>query len=170
MLILQIVVSYMHMSEETQTTQPETKSLTTSALDDALEMQLPSEAAQRILGQSYTSEVAAPEAPRSVDARKQKQRRALTMVAAGVGATVAAGALGLAAGTAAQPQFSEESHTFTVEDGQGLQHAAEDVLGVENVDIADVENHIKVDPSNVDVFQDGVLKAGETLNVPDHVE
>jgi len=67
------------------------------------------------------------------------------------------------------PEFSDETKTYTVESGDGLQNAAEDILGTEKIDIRDAISHIADDPANIDVLKDG-LQPGETLVIPDHVE
>jgi len=67
------------------------------------------------------------------------------------------------------PNFSDETKTYTVESGDGLQNAAEDILGAEKIDIRDAISHIADDPANIDVLKDG-LQPGETLVIPDHVE
>lgn len=67
------------------------------------------------------------------------------------------------------PEFSEDSTTYTVEPGDGLQNVAEAVEGSNKVDIRDVEQHISVDPANIDVLKDG-LQPGETIVIPTKVE
>lgn len=67
------------------------------------------------------------------------------------------------------PEFSSDKTTYTVEQGDGLQNAAEAVLGSENVDIRDVTEHIKTDPANIDALKDG-LQPGESIVIPTSVE
>lgn len=63
------------------------------------------------------------------------------------------------------PEFSPESTTYVVQPGDGLQHAAEAVIGSEDVDIRDVIEHISVDPANIGALKDG-LQPAESITIP----
>jgi len=169
MLILRFVVSYMHMIDEKQTPLPQEEKSFDQATDDVLELQRASEAARRNMQESLAEDVV-PETASLLDVRRQKQRSALTKVAAGIAAGAVAAGAGAALNAANQPNFSEETHMYTFTAGEGLQHAAEDILGVENVDINEAEHHIKSDPANIDVFKDNRIDPGEAVVVPDSVE
>ncbi len=91
---------------------------------------------------------------------------------AGAVALTAGAAAGLAATTAdavKAPTFSEETTTYTVQPGDGLQNAAQNIEGSDTIDIRDATDHISVDPANIDVLKDG-LQPGETLVIPEQVE
>lgn len=98
-----------------------------------------------------------------VSARVKRNRGA---VAAALTVAVATGGVGIAAGSAlAAPDFSEETTTYTVEQGDGLYDAANEILGSDSIDIRDAVDHISVDPANIDVLKDG-LQPGEQIVIP----
>lgn len=67
------------------------------------------------------------------------------------------------------PEFSDQTTTYTVEQGDGLQDAAEAVIGSNQVDIRDVTAHIESQPVNIDALKDG-LQPGESIVIPTSVE
>jgi len=178
----------MHMIDEKQTPLPEEEKTSGQALDEAIELQRASEAARRNMlddqpleldelpaepssdfedgSYEIESSYAAPE-DRALAERRQKRRRSLTAVAAGA-ALVTAGFAAHAAGS--DPNFSDETHEFTFESGDGLETAANTIIGKDSIDIRDAEHHIKSDPANIDVFKDNRIDPGETVVVPDSVE
>lgn len=87
----------------------------------------------------------------------------------GVSAVIASGALftGLAIHETAPPEFSEETKTVVVEDGDGTQSLLDkaNIPGYDEADWRDVADHVEQLPENKDVFQDG-LQVGETVSVP----
>lgn len=89
-------------------------------------------------------------------------------IAATAGVLLATGAaMGGLANEFDAPEFSEETTTYTVEEGDGLWAAAQNVLG--NHDVRDAIAHIEADPANIDVLKDG-LQPGEQLIIPVSVE
>lgn len=99
--------------------------------------------------------------------------KAANKLAIKTGALIAAGAAVVAGPATIEhftaPQFSEATQEYVVQDGDGLQNAAEAIIGSEKIDIREAITHIKVDPANIDVLSDG-LQPGEILIIPDHVE
>lgn len=98
--------------------------------------------------------------------------KAATKLAIKTGALIAAGAA-IVTGPAAleamtAPQFSEATQEYVVQDGDGIQNAAEAIFGSDKIDIREAIHHISVDPTNIDVLSDG-LQPGEILIIPDHV-
>ncbi len=65
------------------------------------------------------------------------------------------------------PEFSEETKTVVVEDGDGTQSLLEkaNIPGYDSADWRDVSHHVQELPENKDVYKDG-LQAGETVSVP----
>lgn len=68
-------------------------------------------------------------------------------------------------------EFSEETKTVVVEDGDGTQSVLDKagIKGYENEDWRDVADHVENLPENKDVFKDG-LQTGETISVPIEVK
>lgn len=137
------------------------------------------EAARRLIEQQRTTpEVPTPEkayeqgyAKGTKDGFEAGRRKG---VKAGVAGTVltgltVAGAAGVAAYEAktAAPEFSEQTTTYTVEPGDGVFDAAQEIKGLR--DIRDGIAHIEADPANIDVLEDG-LQPGEQLVIPVSVE
>lgn len=67
------------------------------------------------------------------------------------------------------PEFPDTTMTYTFEDGEGLQDAAEAVPGSENVDIREVTSHIASDPANTKALTNGP-DIGESIQIPTSVE
>ncbi len=135
-------------------------------------------AAERLMGEAPTQELfpterqVAPQKAETTPSRQETpvQTRPSRGVTAVVGATLVASAVGV--GVAAHeatkaPEFSEETTTYTVDQGDGMYDAAEEVKGVE--DVRDAIDHIQADPANIDVLKDG-LQPGEQLVIPVSVE
>ena len=98
--------------------------------------------------------------------------KTVTNLAIKTGALLAAGAA-IVTGPAAieaftAPQFSETTQEYVVQDGDGVQNAAEAIIGSEKIDIREAIHHISVDPANIDVLSDG-LQPGEVLVIPSYV-
>lgn len=87
----------------------------------------------------------------------------------GAGAVLVGGfvAAGLVIDANAPPEFSDETKTIVVEDGDGTQSLLDkaNIPGYDEADWRDVASHVQQLPENKDVFQDG-LQAGETVSVP----
>jgi len=62
-----------------------------------------------------------------------------------------------------EPEFSKETTTYTVEQGDGVFDAAQEIEGLR--DMNDGIRHIEADPANIDVLKDG-LQPGEQLVIP----
>ena len=102
----------------------------------------------------------APEATGGVSARVRRNRAVAGTV---VGAALVGGiGYGLHEEFKA-PEFSEETTTYTVDQGEGVFAAAQHVKGVE--DLRDAVDYISADPANTDVLKDG-LQPGEQLVIP----
>lgn len=121
---------------------------------------------------THTQEPAVAEMLDNVNTSPQKRqpsarvRRNRGAAAAALTVAVTAGGLGAIAGNAmAAPDFSEETTTYTVEQGDGLYDAAHDILGSNTIDMRDAVEHISTDPANIDVLKDG-LQPGEQLVIP----
>jgi hypothetical protein len=88
-------------------------------------------------------------------------------VIAGTGIAVSlatgAAAAGAAIGSATTPEFSEETTTYTVQPGDGLYDAAENIQG--SFDMRDAVDHIENLPQNAVTLEDG-LQPGETISIP----
>jgi len=100
----------------------------------------------------------------------EKLKNSLIYTGAGIAmvGSATAGVAGLAAvgnETDPAPTFSEETTTYTVQDGDGIYDAAESIAGINTIDVRDAVSHITSDPVNIDVLKDG-LQAGEQLVVP----
>jgi len=170
MLIPRFVVSYMHMIDETQTPQAEDDFdaiLNMQAIDSAKSfVDLPRDISPIDSDADLNNDALV----QQVNQQRQKRRSALTKVAVGAASLAVAVGAGAALSAATEPHFSEETHTYTFSDGEGLEHAAQDIIGVEKININDAEAYIEADPSNIPVFEDGIIKAGETVTVPDQVK
>ena len=68
------------------------------------------------------------------------------------------------------PEFSTETTTFTVEDGQGWDSVADAVNGSEKVSNDLILETIKGDPANIDVVTRGDLHPGDSIVIPTSVE
>lgn len=172
MLISTVVVSYRHMIEDTQTPPIDKKDKSELTMDehwnDVEMMSRSSDAARRLAEQTTADQSAAAEA-HDTGIKNRSFRRG---VAAGVIATTAvvgAGAGVYAASSNQGPHFSEKTAEYVVQDGDGLYDAAEQIKGIDSVDIRDAVDHIQVDPANIDVLKDG-LQPGEVLEIPDSVQ
>ena len=166
MLIVRFVVSYTHMSEETQTPQIERQN-DTDPLDDALAMQRASEAARRI----NTSNEAEPVRTTSPSERARMGKTATRFMVVGslVGAAVTGAMTPTLVDALDGPNLSTDTREFTVGNGESTYDAAEAVYGSETADISAIASHIESSPVNIDVLKDG-LQPGETLIIPDRVE
>jgi len=104
------------------------------------------------------------------DSKQQSDRpKPNRTIATVLGASLAVGA-GYAAHEAFEaPEFSEETSIYTVEPGDGIFSAAQQVEGIESIDMRDAVDHIQADPANIDVLEDG-LQPGEQLIIPTSVE
>ena len=107
-------------------------------------------------------------------AENSSKKRKPSLAGAGIAitATVAAGAI-VGAGAsgindATSPTFSEETTDYTVQPGDGMYDVAEQIGGVESVDIRDAVEHINEIPGNVAALQDG-LQPGEQIIIPESV-
>ena len=107
--------------------------------------------------------------PQSPEATKKRRDRILRPLA-----VIAVGAIGFVGFNAAkeafsEPTFSEQTVSYVVEDGDGIQRAAEQVDGYEAVDIRDIQQHIEDLPQNEAALEDG-LQPGEVLDIPTSVK
>ena len=164
MLITANVVSYMHMSEQTPTLQsPEQPSFDEHWNDN--DVMLKATQAARAL---ELQDAATQQAEQDASAALKKKRRNKG-IATGLVATSIVG-VGYAAHEFGQgPEFSETTNEYVVQDGDGLYDAAQEIQGIDSIDIRDAVHHIQVDPANVDVLSDG-LQPGEVIIIPDSVE
>lgn len=106
----------------------------------------------------------------SYNRQEQTPDRPITgkKIAATAGVLLATGAaIGGIANEYKTPEFSEETTTYTIQEGEGLSAAAQHVQG--DRDIRDAIAHIEADPANIDVLKDG-LQPGEQLIIPVSVE
>lgn len=141
--------------------------------DDIIGMQI-NQASRRVNEQTPTEATLAsidtPEQETSAEKRKGRLKRIgrNTLVATlTVGSVVG---LGLAFHEATKmPEFSENTTTYTVQNGDGLQNAAEEVEGSNTVRIKDVEYHIAQLPENKDTLSGG-LQPGEQLIIPESIK
>lgn len=156
------MVSYMHMSEETQTPPQEPTPSLDEHWDNVLELQASAEAARRI---TTTEDGAAT----LKDAKERNNTTGKKVLAIVAGVTLVAGASVIAVDRFKSPEFSLETIEFVAQPNDGLQVAAEHIKGIESIDVRDAISHIAGDPANIDVLKDG-LQPGETLIIPDHVE
>lgn len=107
---------------------------------------------------------------RTPSPRVQRNRRIARNIVGGVVSTgVAATLVAGAAGALAPAEFSEETTTWTAESGDGLYDAAEEIAGINTVDIRDGVDFIQTHPANIDALKDG-LQAGEQIVIPVSVE
>lgn len=141
---------------------------------DILDIQAAQSAAQRIVEQSYPAEVSTLESPPTyeqpaVSARVKHNRAVATGAAVLVSGTALATGFAVGAAALEGPTFSEDTKTYTVEDGDGLYNAAEQIEGVNSIDIRDAVTHIETAPVNLDVLKDG-LQVGEQIEIPVSVE
>lgn len=170
-----------YTSENEQSTAPKAASEVVSQQEIDTFNEWAASGAQRIMSEApveqepTTSPRAVEYAPResSVQNEVSPRVRRNRIVAAATGAVIGAGGIagvGYAAHEALEPaSFSEETTTYTVEPGDGIFAAAQQVEGIESVDMRDAVDHIKADPANIDVLQDG-LQPGEQLIIPVSVE
>lgn len=91
-----------------------------------------------------------------------KLRKSTIVLGAGA-ALVASAAAGAAIGNATAPEFSEETVTYTVQPGDGLYDAAENIQG--SFDMRDAVDYIEELPQNAVTLEDG-LQPGETISIP----
>lgn len=84
-----------------------------------------------------------------------------------IGATIAGGAflVNVTHDALSEPGFSEQTTTYTVEPGDGVFKAAEQIEGINTVDIRDAVDYIQADPANAEVLKDG-LQPNEQLIIP----
>ena len=87
------------------------------------------------------------------------------IIAAGVGVAVLGGVAAGVNEALAPPTFSEESTTYTVQPGDGLESVVDSIPGIESADSRDVQHYVSVDPANIDALKDG-LQPGENIVVP----
>ncbi len=107
--------------------------------------------------------------PQSPEAIKKRRNRILKPAAViALGATFFTG-YNIAKEATSEPTFSEQTVSYVVEPGDGLQRAAEGVEGYKTVDIRDVQQHIQDLPQNEDALEDG-LQPGEILDIPASVK
>lgn len=66
-------------------------------------------------------------------------------------------------------EFSENETTYTLEQGEGLDHAIYHINGIEGVEVYPVKEHVKNDPANTEVFADNILQVGESIVIPESV-
>jgi len=101
-----------------------------------------------------------------------KEKRTFTAMSA-----TAAGLLvtGIAAGPGIidamnGPEYSPESTTYTVEQGDDWYTVAESIDGHEAVDTTELISHIKADPANIDFLTNDELHPGQSITIPISVE
>ena len=104
----------------------------------------------------------------NVDEKKGWNTPAKVIAGAAAGVTLAVGGPAIVENFKA-PEFSESSTEYVVRDGDGIQVAAEQIEGIESIDVREAIDHIAVDPANIDVLKDG-LQPGEILVIPESVE
>lgn len=106
-----------------------------------------------------------PQSQEAIDRRKSRIWKPL-----GALALAASGAL-LAYNSYAvnNPTFSEESHSYVMQSGEGLWDAVETIKGIDSIDIRDAVYFVENDPRNQKALSDG-LQVGESIEVPDSVE
>lgn len=158
------------MIEDTQTPPIDKTEKSEPTLDehwnDVELMNRSSQAAQRLEDQAAADQAAAAEAHDTAVHRRGFRK--------GVAATVITATALAGAGAAAYegmkgPTFSEQTHEYVVEPGDGILNAAEHIKGIDSIDPRDAVQHISVDPANIDVLKDG-LQPGEVLEIPDSVQ
>ena len=104
------------------------------------------------------------DAAQEVPVNHGKTNTAKRVIAGVAGVALAGGAVAAVAETFKPAEF-EGKTTYIVEDGDGLQNAAEQIAGIETVDMRDGIDSIQGDPANIDVLKDG-LQPGEILQIP----
>lgn len=67
--------------------------------------------------------------------------------------------------TDAAPEFSHETTTYILQEGDGLQDAARAIKGSEAIDLRDAVHRIEVDPANIEALRGG-LDPGEQIVIP----
>ena len=108
----------------------------------------------------------------STEKSSKKRKHSLAGAGIAIAGTVAAASVvtGGVSGIidATTPTFSEETTDYTVQPGDGMYDVAEQIGGVESVDIRDAVEHINEIPGNVAALQDG-LQPGEQIIIPESV-
>jgi len=165
----------MHMSEETLTPQTDTKKQEYDPSEGNPFISTAADRSRRFVSDGFseqsenqndTNNIENSDTTESVTKKKSFN----TGLAVGAIATAVLGGAGVAVHAANQgPEFSESTSEYVVQPGDGLYNAAEDITGVDSIDIRDAVQHISVDPANIDVLKDG-LQAGETVVIPDSVK
>ena len=163
-----------NMAETYTPPQPENKTPSEDHFAAIQEMQelKAAEAAQRLIEQPQPTPALPAEASqdRTPSPRVQRNRRIARNIVGGVLATGAAAALTVGVASALAPaDFSEETTTWTAENGDGVYDAAEEIKGINSVDIRDGVDVIQSYPVNIDALKDG-LQQGEQLIIPVSVE
>lgn len=108
----------------------------------------------------------------STDEDRELRKKALLFGAGAAGvATVAAIAVPgmIESAQRGTPEFSQETTTYSLGEGEGIWNAARHVEGWEDVETVQIVDHIKADPANIDVLSDG-LQVGESLVIPKSVK
>jgi hypothetical protein len=165
MLINKNVVSYLYMSE---TYTPPTQSRDNEEADDnfaQIQQWQSDDAARRAQGLigDLTDHAPLEQSDKKTWTGGQKLAAGVVTAAALVG-----GALALAESQIG-PEFSETTTEYTVQPGDGIYDAAENIQGIGDVDIRDAVQRIRLDPANTDVLKGG-LQPGETLVIPERVQ
>jgi len=93
------------------------------------------------------------------------RKAAKGVVASAIGVASIAGIAHVGSEALKKPEFTEETTTVTVEDGDGYHSIASHIRGVDSIDIRDAAEHIKADPANIDVLKNG-LEPGEVITIP----
>jgi|GEM_PF-1590509 len=149
-------IEQMHRDYEAmQMQEAQTASSLDGSFDDAIALQA------RDIGKRLIEEP-------TVETPKPNHTVRNTLFAAGAVASATVGVLGLSAmepEVQDVPTFSEETNTYTVQDGDGIYNAVDSIPGINTIDRGDALSHIAGDPANIDVLKDG-LQAGEQLVVP----
>ena len=150
-----------NMSEiQTHHTESSEKPLDESYYNEIYEWQAIDAAAKRMVEEekALNTEPATPD---------HSLRNKLIVTGAAAAASVAAfaGINAVDSESVSIPTFSEQTTTYTVQDGEGLYDAAESIPGINSIDVRDAVEHISVDPANIDILKDG-LQVGEQISVP----
>jgi|GEM_PF-4583888 hypothetical protein len=101
-----------------------------------------------------------PQDQESIDKRKNRLYKPLATVAIGLSL------FAIGESVFGEPEYSESTHMYVAQSGDGLYSAAESIKGIENIDIRAAVDHIANDPRNEKALSDG-LQMGEALVVPD---
>lgn len=104
-----------------------------------------------------------PQDQESIDKRKNRLYKSLATVAIGLSL------FAIGESVFGEPEYSESTHMYVAQSGDGLYSAAESIKGIENIDIRAAVDHIANDPRNEKALSDG-LQMGEALVVPDSVK